>query len=201
MSIDPNAITKFDRTRNELLEFWLFCLFVRGKNADVQARKLDEFINQMHGLPKMPEMAGMVEFKLRQVKAGQYGTLTPAIRETLVKLEGDPDFLRRASARELEGIYGVGPKTSRFFILHSRPKSRVAVLDTHILQYLSDRGTKNVPRTTPAAGTRYAALEEAFLFDADFYGVDPAAFDLAIWRASRESYPRDWHRFYKEVSQ
>lgn len=196
--LDPNAITKFDRTRDELLEFWLFCLFVRGKNADVQAGKLDEFIKQMHGLPNMPEMIGMIEFKLRQVKAGQYGTLTPAIRETLLRLEKAPDFLNRASARELEDIYGVGPKTSRFFILHSRPKVRVAVLDTHILQYLHDRGNKGVPRTTPPAGKKYEALEEAFLFDADFYDVDPAAFDLAVWRASRESYPRDWHRFYTE---
>lgn len=200
MSIDPNNVTKFDRTRNELLEFWLFCLFVRGKNADVQTVKLDEFIKQMHGLPKMPEMVGMIEFKLRQVKAGQYGTLTPAIRETLIQLEKDPDFLRRASARDLEDIYGVGPKTSRFFILHSRPDARVAVLDTHILRYLGDRSGVDIPRLTPPAGKRYEKLEEDFLMYADLYEVDPAAFDLAIWRASRETYPMDWHRYYTEVS-
>lgn len=195
--IDPNVITKFSRTPNELLEFWLFCLFVRGKNADVQAKKLDQFVQQMGGIPKLPERFGMVEFKLRQVKAGQYGTLTSAICQTLIQLEKNPRFLKSASALDLEALHGVGPKTSRFFILHTRPKARVAVLDTHILQYLTDRGNKNVPRVTPSAGRRYSELEEAFLFDADFYGVDPAAFDLAIWRASRESYPRDWHRFYE----
>lgn len=99
--IDPNVLTKFDRTPDELLEFWLFCLFVRGKNADVQAKKLDEFIKQMHGFSKLPEMFGMVELKLRQVKAGQYGTLTSAIKETLMQLEKNPYFLKSASALDL----------------------------------------------------------------------------------------------------
>ena len=198
--LDPNFITKFDRTWDELLELWLFSLFVRGKNADVQAKKLDEFVLQMGGLPKIMERIDMVESKLRQVKVGQYGSLTRAIQETLLRLEKNQDFLKRASARELEEIHGVGPKTARFFILHSRPKACVAVLDTHILRYLKERSGEKIPRNTPPAGKRYEELEKIFLSYADFYEVDPAAFDLAIWRASRETYPMDWHRFYVEVS-
>lgn len=196
--IDPKNVTNYDRTRDELLEFWMFCLFVRGKNADVQAKKLDEFIRQMHGLPHIPEMAGMVEFKLRQVRAGQYGTLAPALTETLLRLEKDPDYLRRASARELETIYGVGPKTARYFILHTRKNARVAALDTHILRYLGQMGEVKVPKTTPT-GKKYRELETIFLDYADINGVDPAAFDLAIWQASRESSPMNWAAYYKET--
>ena len=194
--IDPNDVTKFDRTPDELLEFWLFCLFVRGKNADVQAQKLDQFRHRMGGMPLIRSAPDdSIDFHLRAVGAGQYNTLLPAISQTLAKLKADPDFLKTASAVELESLRGVGPKTSRFFILHTRPKARVAVLDTHILNYLSERSGSDIPRVTPT-GPRYAELEEHFLLYADFYGVDPAAFDLAIWRASRESHPLNWRDYY-----
>lgn len=196
--IDANNITDFSRNNDELLEFWLFALFVRGKNADVQAKKLDQFMSKIggpSGLRSSPDE--IIELFLRMVGAGQYNTLVPAVTSTVAALTNDPDFLRRASARDLEKIRGVGPKTSRFFILHSRAKARVAVLDTHILNYLGDRSGENIPRTTPT-GKRYAELEESFLTYADYYGVDPAAFDLAIWRASRESYPMDWRRFMED---
>lgn len=198
MPVDPQSVTKYDRTNDELLEFWLFALFVRGKNADVQAKKLDEFVKQMHGLPKMGECIGMVEFKLRQVKAGQYGTLTKAITQTLIKLERDPNWLRSASALELEQIDGVGPKTARFFILHSRKNARVAVLDTHIMRFLQERHPDlNLKRTTPSSSSKYAMLEGMFLGYADAFDLDPAALDLAMWRASRESSPWAWPTYYE----
>lgn len=196
--IDANNITKFDRTDDELLEFWLFALFVRGKNADVQARKLHQMGQILGKWSILNYMSDeTIETVLRQVKAGQYGTLVPAISQTMERLYDDPQFLRTAKTWELESITGVGPKTSRFFILHSRPKARLAVLDTHILNYLNERGGHRVPRTTPT-GKRYADLEDKFLLYADFEGVDPAAFDLAIWRASRESHPLDWRRYMED---
>lgn len=206
--IDPNDVTKFQRSDDELLEFWLFCLFVRGKNADVQAAKLATFAAAAKIAGNSDSIVRALrhtQFKtieglLRGVKSGQYNTLAAAINETMLHLGRDRHFLRHATVRELEDITGVGPKTSRFFILHSRPKARVAVLDTHILRYLSDRGDLPVPKTTPPAGKRYDMLEQAFLLYADHYGADPAKMDLAIWRASRETYPMDWHRFYEEMA-
>ena len=204
--IDPNKVTNFDRTDDELLEFWLFCLFVRGKNADIQAVKLDDFVDicRRTANKRTSLMAGLLRYKqgdidgmLRSVKAGQYDTLSAAIYQTVLKLEEDPEFLRRASARDLEAIHGVGPKTARYFILHTRPKARVAALDTHILRYLRDRTDEAVPRTTPT-GKRYAELEKTFLLMADFEGVDPADMDLAIWQASRETHHMDWRRYLGE---
>jgi thermostable 8-oxoguanine DNA glycosylase len=70
-------------------------------------------------------------------------------------------------------------------------------LDTHILNYLGEQDGEKIPRSTPT-GNQYANLEERFLFYADFYGVDPAAFDLAIWRASRESHPLNWRNYMED---
>ena len=194
--IDPDNITNFARSDNDLMEFWLFCLFVRGKNADVQAKKLGDFLTLLGGVDTLlHHKRARVDETLRLVKAGQYTTLVQAIMETILAARKDPEFLRTATVKRLEKIKGVGPKTARFFVLHTRPKARVAVLDTHILNYMNYRMDVKVPRTTPASGPKYDALEEAFLFQADFEGVDPAAFDLAIWRASRETNPMDWRRY------
>jgi len=202
--IDPNDVTKFNRTDDELLEFWLFCLFVRGKNADVQAKKLAEFIGILggtQGLYSRVDQFGFpaIDDALRSVGAGQYNTLSHAVNTTFVHIACGSDMLRTYTPQQFEGIRGVGPKTARYFILHTRAKARVAALDTHILQFLGDRSGQDVPKTTPPAGRRYEKLEQDFLFYADFYGVDPAGFDLAIWQASRESYPMDWHRYYEGV--
>lgn len=207
--IDPNDVTKFDRTEDELLEFWLFCLFVRGKNADVQAQKLEQFKTvAMETTGKSTLFAALREavvYKhinnytigqmLKNVRSGQYGTLAAAIEKTMLLLDKDYAFLQHASAQDLESIHGVGPKTARFFVLHSRPGVRVAVLDTHILQYMAVRdGDGSIPKATPT-GARYAQLEEQFLTLADYEEVDPAAFDLAIWRANRARNPLAWRDY------
>jgi thermostable 8-oxoguanine DNA glycosylase len=80
-------------------------------------------------------------------------------------------------------IYGWGPKTARYFVLHSRPNQRFAPLDTHILKYLSAHGVPNVPQTTPQSHRIYSKLEEHFLkiFDKQSRYKTLAEFDLAIW--------------------
>ena len=193
--IDETNVTNFKRTNDELLEFFLFAIFVRGKTAHIQAKKLDEFLTLLGGIDTLTHHDDeRIDQTLRLVGAGQYNTLVPAVLETLVRVRENPDYLREATVADLETIRGVGPKTSRFFVLHSRAKQRLAVLDTHILRYLGDRTGLSVPRTTPT-GKKYAELEEAFLLQADFEGVDPAAMDLAIWRANRETNHMDWRRF------
>ena len=90
--------------------------------------------------------------------------------------------LRTCTVDQLEQISGVGPKTSRFFILHSRLNARVAALDVHILRYLKSLGY-NVPTVTPT-GKNYRKIEEIFLQEADKSGMTVADFDLFIWNMS-----------------
>lgn len=206
--IDPNVVAKFDRNNKELLEFWLFCLFVRGKNADIQRYKLEQFIDNVcaaTGKSKKEWAAGLlffaneilIENALRAAGSGQYTSLVKAIRETSVHIWKDSDFLRNCTLEDLESIPGVGPKTARYFLMNTRPDQRLAALDTHILQFLEAREGIEVPKSTPT-GKRYGELEDTFLLIADFEGVSPVELDLAVWRASRERHPLAWREFMTE---
>jgi hypothetical protein len=80
----------------------------------------------------------------------------------------------------------VGPKTSRFFLLHTRPGSRYAVLDAAALKYLARNGVR-VPPAPPAKGPGYVRLEAEALALADRAGMAPAEFDLFVRAASAAS--------------
>jgi thermostable 8-oxoguanine DNA glycosylase len=184
--ISPTNITNYNRSQAELEEFLLFSIMVAGKGAKVTAQKLDSFLGQRYawGLDdKSPLeyikwlihqdriMEEFVEHKL-----GQYNRLSKAFAG-IVKFKGRLD---KVSVQDLESVSGIGPKTARFFILHSRKDVRLAVLDTHILKWLKLHG-ENAPKTTPT-GKKYAMLEEAFLTYAWKYEMNPADLDLHIWK-------------------
>ena len=196
MKIDPNNVTDFYRSHYNLMVFWLFCLFVRGKNADVQAKKLEQFLKNVGGVTQLPYLYQKhIETALREVKAGQYRTLSRAIDETLDRIVGAREFLMTATVAELESIYGVGPKTARYFILHTQKGARVAALDTHIMHFLwleLDASEGLVAPVKVVTGEKYLYFEQKFLDIADEFGVEPAVLDLAVWRASRGGNPLNW---------
>lgn len=209
--INPKRITKFDRTHEELEEFLLFCVVVAGKNAQQQALKLDHFLRSLrfaYGFETLePFRAILLALDdnlmpfLQEAKLGQYHRLMRCFEE-LVYSNFD---LRKVSVEDLEKVYGIGPKTARLFVLHSRPNQRLAVLDTHILKFLKvynenklmawwpnlqqsphiiqgDISNTIVPKNTPSRRT-YLKLENQFLTIADKLGKLPAELDLEIWRA------------------
>lgn len=126
-------------------------------------------------------MGGALLRVLRAVRAGQYRRLALAFRG-VVKLN-----LRSCTVDDLEAVHGIGPKTARMFLLHSRPKQWYAVLDTHILHWLKAEGVPNVPKSTPPTGKTYRRLESDFLARCDHMGVDPATLDLRIWNSRTKS--------------
>jgi hypothetical protein len=182
--IDPIEVTKFDRTDVELQEWWLFSLVVAGKTAATQARLLDGFLV---GLP--PGESPFAQIRVttddelfRHMKAarlGQYGRLARAFRESsTIALDW-----RTCPVAALEAIYGVGPKTARMFVMHSREHDqRYAALDTHILKFLKDKGVPDVPKATPGSPIQYRRLERIFVQHAEEAGMGVADFDLHIWK-------------------
>ena len=169
--INPREITKFDRTDPELEEFLLFSILVAGKRSDVTARKLEEFLTLIGGqaspfdaLRETIEQGELMK-AMQACKLGKYNTLIKG----LPKLVNSDTNLRTATPCELEQFKGIGLKTSRFFILHSRPYARVSALDTHILSFLREQGHE-APNTTPSSKRKYRALEQAFLQLADSAG-------------------------------
>jgi thermostable 8-oxoguanine DNA glycosylase len=160
LTIDPKNITKFDRSQEELEFFWLFCILVAGKNADWASLKLlDLFRNK-------PEDQTPFEFLKTRLtdlnnilvanKVGQYRRITKAIEQS-ISLD-----LKTATLDEFLEVFGVGPKTARFFILHTRKDAECAVLDTHILKWMRTivHESIDVPTSTPPVkfGLRASAL-------------------------------------------
>jgi len=185
--IDPHKITNFERSDDELLEFWLFCMFVAGKRADVQAQKLFAFTQEIKGVSELLRIKeAEIGIALRKVKAGKYALLETGIRQTVNHLLANPNFLRLAHVDQLSSIFGVGPKSARFFLVHSRPNQQLAVLDTHILAYLRSRGV-TAPKSTPSSRVVYLMLEQRFLSFVEESGLSVAEFDLQLWKERTKS--------------
>lgn len=183
--INPTTITNYNRNQRELEEFLMFSIMVAGKSAKQTAQKLNLFLSKRENNESPLEYVDALlheeldinlEEAMRNVRLGQYGRLGKAFAG-IVKFQGR---LHEVSVEDLESINGIGPKTARFFVLHSRQNVRHAVLDTHILKWLKLHG-ENAPKTTPT-GKKYAMLEEAFLTYAWKYELSPADLDLHIWK-------------------
>jgi thermostable 8-oxoguanine DNA glycosylase len=114
---------------------------------------------------------------LRTIKAGNYTKLTKAFEEIAWK----ELYLETCTPQQLEEIHGIGPKTSRFFIMWIRPNEKYAALDVHVLRWLRSIGVK-APKSTPN-GKKYAELEQIFLTEAAKRSKTPRELDLEIWEA------------------
>jgi len=183
--VDPHAITDFARSDADLEEFALFVPAVAGKTASQIALALERLLAPNDGGSPMARIralddAGALTDAIREARLGKWRTLTHCYRA----LASGVFDLRRCTLGELESVPGIGPKSARFFLLHSRPGQRLAVLDTHILAHLRTLGHP-VPRVTPTNPRAYERIERLFLEHADRAGrVDLASYDLEIWARS-----------------
>jgi hypothetical protein len=182
--VHPHAVTDYNRTPDALACFILFAVAVAGKASKVQAPKVGAFVaalradlgvSHWNALTMIAAISDAdLRARLEAVRLGQYTRITRTYRA----LAGLGDDLSGVSLEALQAACGL--KTSRFFLLHSRPGVRVAVLDTHILAWLREQGHA-APKSTPQSPASYARLERLFLRLCDEQGLSPAAFDLAIW--------------------
>jgi hypothetical protein len=177
-TIAPTAITNFNRTQDELETFWIFSILVAGKDSDITSRKVGQLLSRRGTLTPfqyLRENENVIHNLLVANKVGQYGRIERAIRESL-NLD-----LRTASLSELMNVFGVGPKSARFFMLHSREDCDCAVLDVHILRWMRNRGVET-PQQTPS-GKKYLDFERIFLSmaRAEFPNLPIAQIDLLIW--------------------
>lgn len=188
--IDPTKITNFNRSDEELEELLLFCIAVAGKNATVTSRNLDKLLdyarNYVDGSPFFLIKYLNSKYNLSNlIKTFGFGCQSVKSKG-FIQAANSGLNLRICTVDDLEKIHGIGMKTSRFFILHSRKNANVACLDTHILQWLSRHSGFNVPKQTPTR-KMYLQLEKVFLKVSNVLNIDPSDLDLKIWNASRGS--------------
>ena len=192
--IDPTDITKFNRSTFDLEMFWLFSIAVAGKKSDVAAKKVQQLYDRL--IARHQHMGHTIEVSplelvyyavengtfmedLVAVKIGQYGRIHAAFAESATSVVVNEFNLRTCVPEDLEQFTGVGPKTARFFIMHTQEGMEMAALDTHILRWLRDLGY-SAPKVTPS-GKKYAHLEALFLTETKKRGMTVADLDLGVW--------------------
>ncbi len=170
----------------------LYSVIVAGKSAKFADNVLKKFFSSKDSTLSPFEFIKSLISKwglneaLRLCKSGNYTKIEKAF--TQIVNEIDP---MTCSIEDLEKIHGIGPKTSRFFMLWTRPDSRVAALDTHILKWLKSLGYKDIPKSTPS-GARYYKIEQLFLKEADNRNMTPAKLDAMVWDSySNSNYIQD----------
>ena len=193
MTVDPYNITNYDRTKDELECFLLFCIVVAGKTAYIQARKLDEFLTSVNKRLMMPEHVnpfqslksaeqhGILMEEILKAKLGQYKKIYNSF-----KYISEREYnLNRMTPQLLECIPGVGMKTSRFFLLHSDKfyTDKIAILDTHILKFIKENIDDKAPKSTPTIKVTYKYWEDVFLYWCECNNKNVADFDLEVWKS------------------
>lgn len=180
--LDPTKITDFRRTPAELQRFWLYSIIVAGRNSDFASRIVGKLLSKLK-----PDQLPFEFFRgfgrtalhnyLVVNKVGQYTRIGKAISESL-----DLD-LATCTLADLMAVHGVGPKTARFFLLHTRESEEYAVLDTHLLKWLRDQQVEDVPKSTPTQPAEYARLERECItrMKLVFPGMSLADADLLLW--------------------
>ncbi len=168
--------------REELEERLIYSAIVAGKSAkftDAVMGRLKEYriwkespFETLRRLIKEGTLASV----LRTIRSGNYTKLEKFFRE-IVKVK--KLNLETVTPEQLEVFHGIGPKTSRFFIIWTRPQETYAALDVHVLRWMRAQGY-DAPKSTPT-GAKYRELEEAFILEAEKRGMSARDLDFHIW--------------------
>lgn len=188
--IDPTRITKYRQSDSQLEETILFWICAAGKNGTTSARCLDNLLSAWWVALGDPHLSpfeiieeidkrGILAEELKRYGIGCYHMKADYFRSLLAANLN----LKKCTVEELEAVKGIGPKTARCFLIHSRKNQPYAGLDTHVLKFLRDKGHE-VPASTPT-GKKYKELEQIFLKYVKDSGKSVAEFDLEVWNDYR----------------
>jgi len=192
--IDPSNITNYNLTDIELEEHILFWVTAAGKNGRTAARRLEIFLTMItyDGMSPFDALRNQYLYDVKEKGNPKHATMGELMKlagigcythksKTFIELSHAFLDLSVCSVNDLEKIYGIGSKTARCFILHSRKGARLSGLDTHMLKHLREMGVEGVPKSTPSSKKKYMILEQEVLKLSDEVGMSPADYDLMIW--------------------
>ncbi len=187
--VDPINFTNYNRTDNELEEAIIFGLLVAGKTALTTSRMLDALLKDFNHIGDSPfeilrhfelDRIPKLSVVLKDYGFGCYNMKAKGLYE-LVRADLN---LRTCTIDDLEKIRGIGMKTSRLFVLHTREDAQCIPLDVHILHYLRDLGYE-VPKVTPSSKKKYLIIERLCIQLARKEGKTCADWDLDTWNKYR----------------
>ena len=179
--IDPTNITKFNCTEAELEETLLFWVCAAGKNAITSSSALNKLLIEICKNKYSPFEAirkldkNCLPNLLKKFGIGCYNNKA----KTFLQISNSNLNLKNCSLEDLECIYGIGMKTSRCFVIHSRKNANCAGLDVHILKFMNMMGYE-VPKSTPNK-KEYIYLEKEFLNLVKSCDKSISEIDILIW--------------------
>lgn len=184
--INPAEVTNYNRTQYELEEFILFCINVAGKKSAIEAPKLEVFIERAKNITKETTPFNCIR---KLIKLGRlqeimhWAKLSPYSQRfnSYVAVVAIKD-LQTVTLNRLLQVPGVGLKTARFFLSHSREDFDEPMLDTHILRFLRDQGYSGAPKSTPSNVGIYNYYANVFKMFARTLGKSVTDLDLEIWK-------------------
>jgi len=184
--IDPSRITNYNLDRYGLEEHMMFWLLVAGKTAHVVSKQLEKMLSKVCGIPRKPfEDLSQLEVPLALfLKDHGVGCYNLKARGLYFLIHQNID-LAQCSVDDLEEVPGVGPKTARCFLMHTRRECEHAGLDTHILKFMRDHlGVIDTPVSTPFSKRKYLKYEKIFIeWARKQSGKTVAELDLEIWNS------------------
>lgn len=195
--IDPNDVkNKLDYPLFYKECFVLFSVLVAGKSSTMIMDKTNNLIDDIIKDKKPKSLFKYIIKKhsdnnfnslmelLRKHKTGKYSLLLKFFND----IKNKEIDVSKCNLEELESISGIGKKSSRFFMLYNREDVKdIAVLDTHILKFISANGIDNVPKQTPS-GKQYDYFEKEFLKLMHKIKPETTVYDLdfLIWYNAKE---------------
>ena len=184
--INPAEVTNYNRTQSELQEFILFCINVAGKKSSIEAPKLEVFIERAKNITKETSPFNCIKKLIKLGRLNEimhWAKLSPYAQRynSYVAVSKIKD-LQSVSLNRLLQIPGIGLKTARFFLSHSREDFDEPMLDTHILRYLRDQGYVDAPKSTPSNENTYFYFANIFKNIARQLGKTVTDLDLEIWK-------------------
>lgn len=232
---NPDAVTNYQRSPEEHQEFLTFTAATAGKDARMTARQLGRAWSSLRyqevarrtraarrADPSTPPRAHFERAVADVKKLSPYEVLGTAqnLQGTLHRAGVTPHTQRAASFRHLAAHVphpeqagltdlmqtpGISQKSARFYLLHSRPGEKHAVLDRHILHWMRGHGVET-PTNTPNDPRKYEALQQHYFRLADEHTrpgatcahcahagtASPADLDFKIWHERSRVRPRQW---------
>lgn len=184
--INPAEVTNYNRTQYELEEFILFCINVAGKKSAIEAPKLEVFIERAKDITKESTPFNCIKKLIKLGRLNEimhWAKLSPyAQRYNSYVAAAKIKDLQTVTLNRLLQVPGIGLKTARFFLSHSREDFDEPMLDTHILRFLRDQGYVDAPKSTPSNENTYHYFANTFKDIARQLGKSVTDLDLEIWK-------------------